>query len=285
MSILSFHPCFEADDNIICAGREPDRTDLDAIRAAEAVILPQGCREPLYRMAVNNCAHVFPNYDARFQYPGKTGQAALFQMLDVPHPRTWAFKDTADYHRQPAVLEDIDFPMVLKLDWGGEGDTVMLMRTASDMQRALARAAAFERTGQRGFIIQAFVPNATRTLRVAVIGQTRIAYWRVQDDPSVFGTSMAGGAHIDTESDPGLREKALKVTHQFCKQSNIELAGIDFIFHGQRPLILEVNYFFGRRGLGGSDKFYDMLAGEIDRWLAGMGIVKDQQGSEGQHEV
>ena len=45
--IVSFHPLFEADKNIICAGREPGADDLAAIKAAEAVILPQGCRQSL----------------------------------------------------------------------------------------------------------------------------------------------------------------------------------------------------------------------------------------------
>ena len=65
--ILSFHPCFDADRNIICAGRDPDEKDLAAIRAADAVILPQGCREALYLLVRQNCPHVFPDYDARFQ--------------------------------------------------------------------------------------------------------------------------------------------------------------------------------------------------------------------------
>ena len=86
--ILSYHPCYEADRNRLCAGREPDEKDLSAIRDADAVVLPQGCREALYHMARQNSPHVFPDYDARFQYPGKTGQAKLFQALDVPHPRT-----------------------------------------------------------------------------------------------------------------------------------------------------------------------------------------------------
>ena len=59
--IVSFHPLFEADRNIICAGRE----DPAAIRAADAVILSQGCYRALYEMAWENCPHVFPNYDAR----------------------------------------------------------------------------------------------------------------------------------------------------------------------------------------------------------------------------
>jgi ribosomal protein S6--L-glutamate ligase len=39
-----------------------------------------------------------------------------------------------------------------------------------------------------------------------------------------------------------------------------------------QPLFLEINYFFGRAGLGGSERFYDMLQTEIDNWLAGLGL-------------
>ena len=53
--ILSFHPCYVADTNRLCAGRDPDEEDLSAIRAADAVVLPQGCRGPLYQMARKNC--------------------------------------------------------------------------------------------------------------------------------------------------------------------------------------------------------------------------------------
>jgi len=86
--ILSFHPIFEGDKNILCAGREPGADDLAAVRAADAVILPQGCKASLYTMARENCANVFPNYDARFEYPGKIGQTRLFRKLNAPHPKT-----------------------------------------------------------------------------------------------------------------------------------------------------------------------------------------------------
>jgi ribosomal protein S6--L-glutamate ligase len=59
--IVSFHPLFEADKNIICAGREPDTDDLAAIKAAEAVVLPQGCRQSLYALVRNNCDLIIPN--------------------------------------------------------------------------------------------------------------------------------------------------------------------------------------------------------------------------------
>jgi ribosomal protein S6--L-glutamate ligase len=277
--ILSYHPCYEADTNIICAGRQPDDEDLSAIRAADAVVLPQGCRESLYQMARQNCPHVFPNYDARFQYPGKVGQARLFQALDVPHPRTWVFDDIKHYQRCGEAVSDVGFPIVFKLDWGGGGDTVFLLRSPDDLARALAKAAAYERSGQPGFILQTFVLNSNRTLRVVVIGQTLIAYWRIQDNPAVFGTSVAKGARIDTDTDPNLRQKVRSLMLGFCQRSLVNLAGFDFIFdqHGRtkndlQPLFLEINYFFGRTGLGGSACFYAMLQTEIDNWLMGLGL-------------
>jgi len=32
-------------------------------------------------------------------------------------------------------------------------------------------------------------------------------------------------------------------------------------------LFLEINYFFGRKGLGGSEAYYKLLQQEIDRWI------------------
>ena len=278
--ILSFHPCVDADRNMLCAGREPDEKDLVAIAAADAVILPQGCREALYRMARQNCPHVFPDYDARFQYPGKTGQARLFQALGAPHPRTWVFDDTKHFQRCGSKITEAGFPLVFKLDWGGEGETVSLLQSQVDLLRALSMADRYEQSGQRGFVLQTRVTDSNRTLRVAVIGQTRMAYWRIQDDPGIFGTGLAKGARIDTESDPILRQKALTLTRGFCRQSRINLAGFDFIFdssgptkNDRQPLFLEINYFFGRTGLGGSTRFYAMLQAEIDKWLVGLGLA------------
>lgn len=278
--ILSFHPCYEANSNILCAGRDPDEKDLAAIVAADAVILPQGCRESLYRMVRQNCSHVFPDYDARFQYPGKTGQARLFQDLVAPHPRTWVFDDTKHFQRFGSGIHEIGFPLVFKLDWGGEGDTVYLVRSQSDLARAVSKASAYEQSGQRGFVLQTRVTDSNRTLRVAVIGQTLMAYWRIQDNPGIFGTGLATGARIDTESDPILRQKTLALTRGFCQQTRINLAGIDFIFdrsgpteNDLHPLFLEINYFFGRTGLGGSARFYTILQAEIDKWLVGLGLA------------
>ena len=130
--ILSFHPLFTADKNIVCAGRPPGSEELGTIRAADAVILPQGCRRALYEMARNNCPLVFPNYDVRFDYPNKIGQIRLFQKAGVLFPASEIFADSNSFrHRYRQIPEDLpfEFPFVLKFDWGGEGETVHLIES------------------------------------------------------------------------------------------------------------------------------------------------------------
>jgi ribosomal protein S6--L-glutamate ligase len=274
--ILSFHPIFNADQNIICAGRKPTPDDRSAIQAADAVILPQGCVQSLYRMARRNCARVFPNYDVRFDYPGKIGQLRLFYENKVNYPASEIFDSVDSFkarYNDALITLPFSLPLVFKFNWGGEGESVFLIHTGEQLQQAIQMAVAFEGTDQMGFIIQEFIPNHNRTLRVVVIGQKRISYWRVQKNRDRFQASLAKGASIDTEADPELQAVAVSETNAFCKKTNIELAGFDFIFSEDKdPLFLEINYFFGRRGLGGSEKYYQMLVAEITNWLNRQGL-------------
>jgi len=273
--ILSFHPCFTADKNIICAGRKPGKAELGEICLADAVILPQGCSEDLYSMARGNCRNVFPNYDARFKYPGKTGQILLFRETSVPHPDTETYQGvSALYNFHEEVLNrrlPFSYPFVFKFDWGGEGDTVYLIRTGSDLKQILKKADEFEKTGQKGFLLQEYIPSGNRSLRVAMIGKKLISYWRVQEYSENFRAGLSQGAVADFESDPELIKSAERDVMEFSKKTGINLAGFDILFssekHNNEPLFLEINYFFGRKGLGGSEKFYKILNGEIKKWL------------------
>ncbi len=277
--IVSFHPLFEADKNIICAGREPDADDLAAIKAADAVILPQGCRQSLYEMARNHCEQVFPNYDARFQYPGKIGQIRLFRDTETPHPESRAFDGMASFQREygsePQHLP-FSLPFVFKLDWGGEGDTVYLISSFDALHQVLQQTEIYEKSGQRGFLIQEYIPNEYKTLRVVKIGRQLISYWRVLNTQNGFLANLSKGATIDFDSDPDLQSKATVTTNTLCIKSGINLAGFDVIFSSEEndgpPLMLEINYFFGRKGLGGSDAYYEILQREIRQWPNSLGL-------------
>jgi len=281
--ILSFHPCFVADKNRLCAGRQPDSYDLNAIHSANAVILPQGCKNALYNMVRANCKYVFPNWDARFDYPGKTGQIRLFRKIGrkrgVAHPRTWLFKDIRSYRLRKGKItfqETEPYPFVFKLNYGGEGQAVFLIRSGADLKDKIQLAIKEEQNGWPGFLIQKYIPSGNRSLRVCVIGRRYFAYWRIQKDKKRFGTSLAQGAVINTVSDPHLMNAGIKATQVFCRQTGINLAGFDFIFAAHeaspQPLFLEINYFFGRTGLGGSQAFYAILEEEIQSWIAGLPI-------------
>jgi ribosomal protein S6--L-glutamate ligase len=281
--ILSFHPLFAADRQIICAGRAPGPDERQAISAATAVILPQACRQDLYEMVRENCALYFPNYDARFAYPGKTGQHLLFKKAGVPHPRTISFSDTRTFRRQyRRIPEDLPFgfPCVFKFDWGGEGETVFPVDSESRLKAFLCTASAFERTGQSGFLVQEMIPTGNRSLRVAVIGRRCVAYWRVQPNRQIWCANLSNGGQIDFITDPELRASAISAVRNFCRFTRIDLAGFDLLFPegaaSATPFFLEINYFFGRRGLGGSEAYYRILDQEIDNWICqnGLGTVR-----------
>ena len=276
--IVSFHSIIEADTNIICAGREPNAADLAAIKAAKAVILNQGCGRALYEAARANCPNIFPNYDAKFKYPGKIGQIKLFRQINICHPSTEIYADIASFHAkydQPPFRLPWQYPIVFKLDWGGEGDTVYLINSTDDLQKILKQTAGFEKSGQSGFLLQAYVPSNNKTLRVVVIGQRLISYWRILPNSDGFQTSLSKGAIIDRTVEPQLQQKAAALIKSVCQKTGINLAGFDVIFSSENPdpppLLLEINYFFGRKGLGGSEAYYTVLQEEIRAWLEMIG--------------
>lgn len=273
--ILSFHTCHVADKNMICAGRKPGAAELEEIKRAGAVILPQGCGEELYCMARENCKNVFPDYDARFKFPGKTGQILLFQKMETAHPASRIFPELSYLCNKDGKIINRNlpfaYPFVLKFDWGGEGETVYLIKDQAGLKKAFKKIGIFEGTGQKGFILQEYIESGSRSLRVVVIGQKIISYWRVQKDPGNFCAGLSQGAVIDSDSEPELLRAAERRVGEFCIKTGINLAGFDILFssenHDNEPLFLEINYFFGRKGLGGSEKFYKILNSEINKWL------------------
>ena len=106
------------------------------------------------------------------------------------------------------------------------------------------------------------------------MGQDIKSYWRIQARATQFQANLKTGALIDPDGDPELQAAAIAVTRRFGRQTGINLAGFDFLFNTAaidtgkiQPLFLEINYFFGRRGLGGSEAFYRLLESEIEKWL------------------
>jgi ribosomal protein S6--L-glutamate ligase len=100
------------------------------------------------------------------------------------------------------------------------------------------------------------------------MGKDFYAYWRRQPDPDQFLHNITAGAVVDREGDPHLLKQGRKLAGTFSERSGVDLAALDIIFPSgsDTPLLLEVNYFFGRRGLGGSFEYYKLLRRAVAEW-------------------
>ena len=276
--ILSFHPCIEADKQIIMGDKPLDNEIQEAVRRASAVILPQACSAELYALCRAYCANVFPNYDIRLKFTGKTGQARLFSQYRVPFPRTMIWHDVRSFeeHKKLKKSPPHSFPFIIKTDQGHEGDGVFLVTDEDMLASTLHTLASLERSGNYGFISQDFVPCGARALRVVIIGKRVFSYWKISPDPKQAIATISRGARIDHNLYGSLQEKGRREAKDFCEKAQIDLAAIDLIFPEEcsepRPLFLEINYYFGRRGLGGSERYYEILFGEVGKWLEERGL-------------
>ncbi len=81
------------------------------------------------------------------------------------------------------------------------------------------------------------------------------------------------GAEIDYHSDLELQNKGVEVVKSLQKNTGINLAGIDVLFSRKsaqktaQPFLLEINYYFAREGLGGNDRYYQLLEKTINAWI------------------
>jgi len=248
-----------------------DKELFRAMRKADAIILPQTVQRELYCLCKKLCPLVFPNYDLRFLWEGKIGDTLAFWTYGVKHPHTLVFPRVetlrGDHSQMDhAVPELLPYPFVLKGAHGGEGRQVWLIENESELVEKLQFLLHLELHGSSGFIIQEYLPALEKDLRVVVVGDRIYSYWR---RARAFLHNIARGAAIDAESDQEHQEAGRAKVREFCLRSGINLAAFDLVFPAAdvEPYFLEINYTFGRTGLGGSEKFYTLLHAAVNQWL------------------
>ena len=269
LTVLSFHPCICGDINIICAGRDPSKKEIEIIKKVDAVVLPHIGRESIYKASIENCPNVFPNYDSLFNYPEKVNQTKLFNKLGIDHPETYTFENY-QFFLDSSNQTPFKMPFVFKHSWGGAGRNVFLIQSQAEFEKALMQVQEYEKEAKFGFLLQKFVPCKGISLRVVLINNDIIPYWRIAKHRG-FYSNVSRGADINRTYAPELVEKAKKAMLDFCKETKINLAGFDFIFSEKqknpKPIFLEINYFFAYKGIGGARQYYKKLAEAINNWL------------------
>lgn len=274
--ILSFHPCITADRQIILGSRPPGPREARLAAGAEAVLLPQTCRESLYRLCREGGARCFPSYDLRFAYPGKTGQARLFSEHGLPHPLTRIWPSSAALRDAVCVSGDLphDPPFLVKTDTDHEGLGIFVIRSLHDLGSALADLEKRRGKHDEMLLTQELVPAEGNVLRAVILDRRVLTYWK-RSDASLI-TTIGQGAMVDVSWRKDLQEKGRLLAGEVREELGIDLAAMDMVFnmHEQEPhpLILEINYMFGRRGLGGSEVYYRLLFEAVKEWLEENGL-------------
>jgi ribosomal protein S6--L-glutamate ligase len=280
--ILSFHPVFAADEQVILGVRSPDEGDLDLIRRADAIILPQARANDLQEACLRSKALIFPNYEVRLKYPGKIGQSLLFEDYGFSQPRTlrWPSLQALSgacggrLDHPPHTL-----PFLVKADRGHEAESVFLIESRRSLTEALERIRRREDSGQRGFVTQDYVHSEGNALRAVIIGDRIVTYWKRPSVPGALITTIGKGATIDRQWRQDLQQKGREAAKDLANKTGINLAAVDFVFslkeEDPEPLFLEINYYFARRGLGGNEAYYTLVHGAIRQWLRANALNPD----------
>lgn len=276
--ILSFHPCIEADESDLLGDKSLSSRRIELIKEADAIILPQESRRPLYDICTRYCDKIFPNYDLRFVYPGKVGQNRLFIDYNLPHPvsRVWSSLEDVEVYFRKGMPGNSVMPFYLKADLAHEGKGVFLVRDEESFERAVSRLSLMDKGLSSGFLWQEYIPSGGNVLRVVIIGKRLFTYWKRPGFQEQRVTTISSGAKIDYLWKPELQKKGENEVRILSEKTGINLAAIDIVFSVElkdpQAFFLEINYYFGRRGFGGIERYYKLLYDSVRGWLKDSGL-------------
>jgi len=226
----------QACKNIITLGVRTNLSDyehwqLELIRQAEVIYYPTAFYADLFDTIGKR---VFPNYHTYKYTQDKIKQTALFNLLEIPHPRTRVFYGKL---QKSKILNHFQLPFVAKIPRGSAlGRGIYLIRNQEDLAPYTAlKGPAY---------IQEYL-EFDRDLRVVLIGGKAVhAYWRVAQ-PGEFRTNVAQGATIRLDNIPPDGVAFAVNTARLCQFDDV---GLDICYSNGRYWVLEANMKYGRQG-------------------------------------
>jgi ribosomal protein S6--L-glutamate ligase len=176
----------------------------------------------------------FPSYHTYKCVQDKIKQTALFEMLNIPHPKTRVFYGK---HQKSAITDYFDFPLIGKIPRGSAmGRGVFLIGNENDLVE-------YCRLSPVAYI-QEYLPS-DRDIRVVVIGKKVVhAYWRIAP-PDDFRSNVAVGATVSLKTVPSA---ALDLALQTAQRCGWDDVGIDICPYAGKYYVLEANMKYGKEG-------------------------------------
>ncbi len=266
-------------NRLLFSQRPLNQGDRREVARAAAVLLPQVCRPDLYELVRGRGKPHFPRPRVHLAYDGKVGNHYLFKELGLPQPPTRAFEHLEQAARawEAGELAGLgDPPLVAKGAGGGMGQNVFLVAGPEELLGLDRRLDTFCARGPSGLVLQRFVDCGGRDARVVLVGHWQDAFWRV-GPPGQFRSNLSQGGRVERpDGDPDL-ERARSLARRLKDLAGFDLAAVDLLIPpGGQPLLLEINFYFGRQALGGSRAFSRIYLEAVRHWLAGLGLDPDR---------
>ena len=258
---VSLHHRIGLDVNIpAIAELTPQRREL--IRGAAGVLLPRYFSPSRCREVASLATNIFPSIEARYHYRGKTEQIRLMRRLGLPHPESRLFESPAQAKRHAEEYgPGLELPCVLKGDRGAGGSQVFPVRSQWQLLDRLRRLPDNEPV-----LLQRWVETWSRDLRVVVVGGEVRSYFRVGVDG--FYNNVAKGAEIEQEAHPELQRRGQELAREAARAAGFDLAAFDIAFPDDtEPVLLEINFLFGTKGLGGKAGYNRLFGLALARWM------------------
>lgn len=258
---VSFHPEIPMEENLPVFSPLEDPKTQEILKSAAGVLIPSYVTPRRYRSITQWCRSWFPRLDARFDYGGKTRQITLFGAQGVRHPESVTFQNATELMEHAASHDPPGgYPCILKGDTGGGGSTVFPIRTPADLARCVERLPS-----DRPMLLQRWVDHGGMDLRVVVYGRQAVSYFRIGGGR--FYNNVCRGGRLNHERRPDLQQRGIDAVRALCERTAIDVAGFDLMFPDSgEPVFIEINFHFGRKGLGGTPGHRRFWSRAVEQW-------------------
>jgi ribosomal protein S6--L-glutamate ligase len=208
---------------------EPEAAEL--IREARRIYYPAVFYAELFDSMGKS---TFPGYHTYKCVQDKIKQTALFNLLDIPHPKTRVFYGK---RQKTKIGEYFKYPMICKVPRGSAmGRGVYLINSDDELKAYCDK--------EHVAYVQEYLP-IDRDIRVVVIGSKAVhAYWRIAPDDD-FRSNVAVGGTIRLDKVPA---EAIELALHVARSCRWDDVGIDICQYQGRYYILEANMKYGKEG-------------------------------------
>jgi len=222
--------------NVMTLGVRPNFSDYteeeaDLIRGAQKIYYPTTFYADLFDAAG---IPTFPSYHTYKCVQDKIKQTALFELLEIPHPRTRVYYGKRQQQRIPDLFQ---YPFVGKIPRGSAmGRGVFFIDRPKTLEHYLSQTSVA--------YIQEYLP-IDRDIRVVVIGGDAVHAYRRIAPEGEFRSNVAVGARIELEDIP---EAAVHLALETARKCQWDDVGIDICSHKDGYVVLEGNMKYGKEG-------------------------------------